>query len=291
MSTITPGNQEAVEAWDGVLFDRFVQFRDAVVGGLRPHGDRAIELRLPKPGQHVLDIGCGFGDTTQQLARVVGPEGEAVGVDASARFVEAAREEAAEAGVQNVRFLVGDVQAMEFDETFDHVFSRFGTMFFANPVVALRNVRGAMAPGAPLCMVVWRRKLDNEWMHRAEVIAERYLTHPDHTDEPTCGPGPFSMAGADATSDVLRHADFDETELRRSDLPIWMGPDPAAATEVVMALGPAGELVRVNGDAAEPYRARIEAEIRDAMSDYAGPGGVRVPSSSWIVSAVNPVSS
>jgi hypothetical protein len=75
-------------------------------------------------------------------------------------------------------------------------------MFFANPVVALRNVRQALVPGGRLCMVVWRRKLDNDWLHRAELVVERSLTRPEATDEPTCGPGPFSMASADTTTDV-----------------------------------------------------------------------------------------
>ena len=285
---VAPGNREAVEAWDGVLFERFCTYRDIVVGGLTPHGDLAMGLHPPGIGARVLDVGCGFGDTTRQLAALVGSGGEAVGVDASARFVDTARAEASAAGVDNVRFVVGDVQGLGLDGPFEHVFSRFGTMFFANPVVALRNVRAAMAPGAKLCMVVWRHKLDNPWVHDAELVAKRYLTHPDETDEPTCGPGPFSMAGADTTSDVLVHAGFQSIGFRRADIPIWLGPNVAAAVEFVMALGPAGELVRLNGDAAEPYRERIEAEIAEVMSGYADHDGVLAPASSWIVTAVNP---
>ena len=285
---VAPGNREAVDAWDGVLFERFCAYRDVVVGGLAPHGDLAMELHPPRIGARVLDVGCGFGDTTRQLAALVGSKGEAVGVDASARFIDTARAEASATGVDNVSFVVGDVQELALDGPFDHVFSRFGTMFFANPVVALRNVRAAMAPGAKLCMVVWRRKLDNTWVHDAELVAKRYLTHPDETDEPTCGPGPFSMADADTTADVLVHAGFQSIGFRRADIPIWLGPDVAAALEFVMALGPAGELVRLNGDAAEPYRKRIEAEIAEAMGSYAGPDGVLAPASSWIVTAVEP---
>jgi ubiquinone/menaquinone biosynthesis C-methylase UbiE len=95
----------------------------------------------------VLDIGCGFGDTTQRLARLVGPDGSALGVDVAPRFIETAQAEAAQAAVDNVRFMVGDVQAIELEERFDYAFSRFGTMFFASPVAALRNVRVALTPG------------------------------------------------------------------------------------------------------------------------------------------------
>jgi SAM-dependent methyltransferase len=288
MTVATPGNREAVEAWDGVLFDRFVQYRDRLVGGLVGHGNRALELSPPVPGERLLDLGCGFGDMTQQLAGLVGPGGSVVGVDAASRFIELARNEAAATGVENASFVVGDLQAMTFDERFDAAYSRFGTMFFANPVVALGNVRRALVPGGRLCMVVWRRKLDNDWVHRAELIAERYLTHPEQTNEPTCGPGPFSMAGADTTCDVLTHAGFEDIALRRVDMPIWLGADVAAAAEVVMALGPAGELIRINGAAAEPFRDRIETEIRSVLAEWEGPGGVMAPSSTWIVTATAP---
>src|SRR4051794_27059807 len=95
-------NEEATEAWSGVLFDRFVQYREVVVAGLAAFGDAAMQLHPPHAGARVLDIGCGFGDTTQQLARLVGPAGSAVGVDVSEPFVAAAVQEASEAGAKNV---------------------------------------------------------------------------------------------------------------------------------------------------------------------------------------------
>ena len=177
-----PSNTVTIEAWNGVLFDRFVRFRDIVTTGLSAHGEHGLRLHPPRAGDRALDVGCGFGDTTRQLAELVGPEGEAVGVDAAPRFIDTARREATQAGVANARFLVADVQACELDGGFDYAFSRFGTMFFANPVVALRNVRQALVPGGRLCMVVWRRKLDNDWLHRAELVVERFL-------DPTRGHG------------------------------------------------------------------------------------------------------
>ena len=88
----TGANAEAIQAWDGPLYDRFLRFRHIVTTGLGAHGERALELFPPQPGQQVLDVGCGFGDTTQRIAGLVGPDGEAVGVDAAARFIEAARQ-------------------------------------------------------------------------------------------------------------------------------------------------------------------------------------------------------
>src|SRR5215210_6971182 len=106
-------NAEAAEAWGGPLYDAFVRFRHLIVTGLAAHGDRALRLFPPMPGQRVLDIGCGFGDTTQQIARMVGNTGEAVGIDVAPRFIETARAESDEAGVENARFEVADVQTHE----------------------------------------------------------------------------------------------------------------------------------------------------------------------------------
>lgn len=289
MEQVVAANEEVIEAWNGVLFDRFVQFRDIVTTGLGAHGEEALRIHPPGPGEKVLDLGCGFGDTTQRIAGLVGPEGEAVGIDAAERFIETAREEAERAGVSNVRFMVGDVQATDFAESFDYAFSRMGTMFFANPVAAMRNVRQALEPGGRLCMVVWRRKLDNEWLHRAEQVVERFVTEPEESDEPTCGPGPFSMADADTTSHILVNAGFEQVALRRCDIPIKMGRDLEHAVDLVMSLGPAGEVIRLAGDEAERIRPKIEAALREALAGYVQPdGGVIGNASTWIVSARAP---
>src|SRR5581483_1594678 len=237
------------------------------------------------PGDRVLDIGCGFGDTTQQRARLVGPDGEAVGVDVSEPFIAAAVAEAREAGVSNASFLAGDAQVIDLPGPFDYAFSRMGVMFFANPVAALRNIRRALAPGARLCAVVWRRKLDNEWVHRAERVVERYLDEPEESDEPTCGPGPFSMANADTVSDQLTIADFEQPTLTRCDLPLKLGDDLDHAVAFNMALGPAAELIRRNGEDGARLRPQLEREIRDALVGFATEGGVFGPASTWIVAA------
>jgi SAM-dependent methyltransferase len=283
MEPVAPTNAEAAEAWSGPLFERFVKYRPLVADGLGAHGERAIEAHPPRPGDRVLDVGCGFGDTTQRLAELVGPEGEALGLDVSEPFVEQARREAG--GVGNVRFALADVQVAELEPGFDYAFSRMGIMFFANPVQALRNVRSALVPGGRFCAVVWRRKLDNEWMHRAEQVVEGYLEHPEESDEPTCGPGPFSMANADTLSEQLKIAGFEQISLQRCDLPIKIGDDVEHAVEFNMALGPAGEVLRLWGDRVEEIRSTIAADLREALAEFDGPDGVVAPASTWIVSA------
>jgi len=285
---MSTANAEAVSAWDGPLFERFERFRHIVTTGLAEHGDAALARYPPQPGDRVLDIGCGFGDTTRTIAALVGPDGEAVGVDAAPRFIDAARREAAEADAATVRFEVADVQGGAPGGPYDHAFSRMGTMFFANPVVALRRVRQAMRPGGRLVIVVWRRREDNDWVYAAQRIVEGLVQRPADYDEPTCGPGPFSMAGADTVSDVLLHAGFEDVALHRFDAPILIGRDLDEAIDFVMALGPAGEILRLWGDRLADGHDEIRGALRAGLARFvAGDGSVCAPASTWTVSALS----
>jgi SAM-dependent methyltransferase len=289
MADVVTANEEAIEAWDGPLFDRFVQFRHLLVDSLGLHGDEGLRTVAPASGERALDIGCGFGDTSRQLAELVGADGTVLGVDAAPRFIETAREEAAQAGVRNVRFEVVDVEAHTFDEQFDLAFSRMGTMFFANPVAALRNVRTALVPGGRLAMVVWRSKVENEGFYRSQEITERFVTKPEEYDEPTCGPGPFSMGNADTTSGILVSAGYEQISLLRCDKSICIGDDLDEAVEFVMSIGPAGEILRLAGERAEHLHESVAAALREDMSKWVGSDGrVMGPASTWIVTARAP---
>ena len=286
---VAADNQEATEAWTGVLFERFVQYRDLIVQGLAHHGETAMAAYPPKPGDRVLDIGCGFGDATLALGALVGSTARPSGWmcrSPSSRLPSPRRTRPAP---RTSSFLAGDVQVMELPGPFDYAFSRMGIMFFANPVAALRNIRGAMAPGGHLVGVVWRRKDDNPWVHRAEEVVDRYLEEPEESDEPTCGPGPFSMANADTVSEQLKIAGFEEISLQRCDLPIKIGNDLDHAVEFNMALGPAAEVIRLVGAEAERIRPKLEVEIREVLTEFdQGPNGVIAPASTWIVTATAP---
>jgi len=289
ISAVAPENEEATEAWSGVLFERFVEFRDLLVASLVQFGDEALRLHPPVPGDRVLDIGCGFGDTTQQLAQMVGHEGRATGVDVAEPFITASVAEAAEAGIKNIEFMAGDIQVMDLPGPFDYAFSRMGVMFFANPVAALRNIRESMAPGGRLCAIVWRRKLDNPWLHRAEEVADRHLEKPEETDEPTCGPGPFSMANADTVSHQLLIAGFEDPTFTRCDRQMKLGNDLDQAVALNMAIGPAAELIRLAAEQAEKIRPTLEREIRGVLADFEREDGtVYGNASTWIVSATAP---
>lgn len=281
MTEVLPENAESQRAWDGVLFDRFLRFRHLIVA-LAQHGHVAMQACPPRLGARVADIGCGFGDSTNELAELVGPEGSALGVDIAPRFVELA---ATEAAATNVRFATMDVQAAGFGETFDYAFSRFGTMFFASPVAALRNVRAALEPGGRFVFVVWRKREDNPWMYVAEQVVKPLVEVPEETDEARCGPGPFSMASADTLSTQLQLAGFSEPRFLRSDLPIKIGSDLDEAVEFNLALGPAAEAVRLAEEEGEKLRPKLAALLREALAQFETPQGVYAGSSVWVVTA------
>jgi SAM-dependent methyltransferase len=278
-------NAEATEAWDGPLFERFVEYRDIIVTGLANHGEKALALYPPPPGANVLDVGCGFGDTTERIGGLIGPQGHAHGIDVAPRFIESAKQEFA--GL-NVSFSVADVQLDDLGGPYDYVFSRFGLMFCANPGAAMHNIRRSMAPGGRLVGVVWRIREENPWMYEAQQIVERLIGRPDEYDEPTCGPGPFSMAGADTTSGILVGAGFVDVSLTRCDLPILIGHDVEHAIDLMMALGPAGEMVRLWGERREHRHEEIRAALADGLSKLTTDRGVEGMASTWIVSAISP---
>jgi SAM-dependent methyltransferase len=291
MTTVTTqtrtfdGNAEAIEAWNGVLFDKFCRYRHIVSGGLGIIGDAALLRHAPPPASRALDIGCGFGDSVRQIAERIGERGEVVGVDAAARFIDVAVKEASEAGIKNARFLVADVQFDDLCGPYDWAFSRFGTMFFINPVAAFRNIRRALKGGAPLVMTVWRRKDENPWVYDTELVVKEIVPLPPSTDQVTCGPGPFSMASADVVSAQLLAAGFGNVTFERFDTPIRIGDTLEDAVNFAMTLGPAGEVMRLAGDEGIKRKPQVIEALKKLLSPLVRPDGVFGAASTWIVSA------
>ena len=283
-------NAVVVEAWNTVLYDKFCRFKHLLIDGLSAHSDEALTRREYPKGARVLDVGCGFGDSTRLIARRVGSKGEAVGVDCAENFIKSAQREAKETGVANASFFVADVQADDLRGPYDFAFSRFGTMFFMMPGAAMRNIRKALKPGGALTMVVWRRREENPWVHDAELCVKEIVPIVSHedTDQVHCGPGPFSMAGPDMVSSMLRGSGYDRIAFERFDADICIGRDMEEAIEFAMALGPAGEIIRLAGEEGAKRKDQVVAALRKTLSRYVRNDGVWAPSSTWIVTARNP---
>ncbi len=286
MDTLPPSaNQEAIEAWNTVLFDKFVRFRNTLTAGLASHGNEALARHPPATGARVLDVGCGFGDTSVVIGKLVGPSGRVVGVDAAANFIDCARADAAAMDAPNVSFEVRDVEEEPLGGPYDVAFARFGTMFFSNPVAALRNVRRSMAPGGRLCIVVWRKREDSPALYRAQQIVEALVPKVEKGDAVTCGPGPFSMSGADMVSDQLLAAGWTHPCFERNQLLISIGSDIEDAINFALALGPAGEHLRLAGELGEAKKPEVIAAMRAAFAPFVKSDGVWMQSSSWTITA------
>jgi SAM-dependent methyltransferase len=282
-------NEEAVRAWDTVLYERWKSNRKVFVGALSEVTEDVFDLYPPPEERRCIDIGCGFGETTQRLADLVGPSGFALGTDSSPRFIEDARREAAEAGVENIEFEIADAQTAAWDPLYDYAFSRMGTQFFAAPVPAMRAIRGALKPGGRLAKICWRRKAESPFWAETEQVVERFLSRPEEYEADTCGPGPFSLGNPETTRGILEAAGFDAIELHRRDFDYFMGADMDEALESLLAIGPGAELIRLNGDYGESRRGEIADALRELYSAWQQPDGAIVGRGSvWIVAATNP---
>ena len=274
--------------WNDVLAAKFERFRNIMMDGLSYHS--AVPLaRLALPaGTRAVDVGCGWGDTALELARKVGPTGSVLALDCCDAFLAKGRRDAAAEGLANVRFVEADVQTYRFAPEFDFGFSRFGMMFFANPVAAMRNVRSSLKPGATLMFITWRALEENPFLGMPKAVVSRFLPLPGENAQ-TCGPGPFSMADPDQVRVQLAAAGFTDASFERTDGPVMIGRDVDQAVEFQLALGPAGEIFREAGALAEARRSEIDEALRRELARHARPSGeVWMQSSAWTITARNP---
>ena len=276
-----------VDFWNNVLVPKFVRWRHILVDGLTLHSAEVFPSLAVRPGDQVVDAGCGFGDTAIALARLVGPSGSVLAVDCCDGFLEFGRRDAQAAGIHNVRFLEADVQTHPFKPIHDFCFSRFGTQFFENPVAGLRNMRASLKPGGTMTMIVWRGINDNPWLGLAKQIVLQYLPPPRENAQ-TCGPGPFSMADTAVVTKQLEIAGYRDVKFEQIDAKVFVGNDLDDAVAFQLAIGPAGEVFREAGKLAEPRYDEIAEALKVELAKYQRPNGVMIDSSSWKVTAKNP---
>ena len=289
MDTDTSEDTEFVKFWNTVLEPKFTKYRHILQGGLSRYSAKALPSLPIKAGMKVLDVGCGWGDLTLKVAELVGPEGHVVGIDCVESFLQSGRSDATKKSLENVEFRRGDAEVSLPQNEFDYVVARFGTMFFTNPVPALRRMRLALKPGCQMTHIVWRGRSDNPAWEQAKIIALRHLPQPSE-DADSCGPGPFSMANKDMVTGQMKSAGFDNINFLRVDEKIMVGRNSKEAIAFALAIGPAGEVFREAGkELAKAKRADIEAEMLDFFESLENDEtGVWAPTSSWVISARNP---
>jgi SAM-dependent methyltransferase len=237
------------------------------------------------PGESVLEIGCGTGAATVDFAEAVGDGGEVLAVDISEPMLAGARERIAEGGRRNISLLLADAQIHAFDPSrFDLVTSRFGVMFFADPVAAFRNLLRAAKPGGRLCFACWGGLEDNRhWLIPYEV-ALRHLGPP--APKPPRAPGPMAFSDPDYVRSFLGTAGFEEIEILR-ETPDIIGATPEEEAEHACIMGPSGRLIdEKNPD--DDVRQTIRREMASAFAAHLRAGSMRLPSTVLVITARRP---
>ena len=283
-TAIPTANQEQVDYWNSAAGERWLTHRATLDRQMSLITDRLFTRAAVRPGERVIDVGCGAGGTTIRLGRAVGATGAVLGVDISEPMLSLATKLAA--AVDQVRFERADAQVHGFEaEVHDLAFSRFGFMFFADPVAAFRNLGTAFRSGGRLCLGCWGPLQQNPWFRVPREIAIRHLGPPE--PQPPHAPGPLACADAEYAHEVFTAAGFEEVAITAEDLDL-LGPATAEETaEFACVMGPAGRLIREKHAPADTVQA-IAAEIAEAYKDYATSDGVRVPAKINFISARKP---
>lgn len=263
--------------WNDVAGPSWVEFQEGLNRQVAPLGRRAMASLAPAPGERIIDIGCGAGETSLELARAVGINGSVLGVDLAGPLLEIARRRAA--GLEGVDFRQADAQTFSFEAgAYDAAFSRFGVMFFENPTAAFANVRRALKPGGRLAFVCWRGLKENPVI-RLPMEAARTLVPPQPRPEPGA-PGPFAFADPDRLRTILEDAGFSTVEIAPYDEKVGSG-DLETALGVALRVGPLGPILRENPELWEPVSPRVKA----ALAAHDGPEGPKLDAAVWIVTA------
>lgn len=279
---VDPTNIDAFRAWDGSDGDFWAEEEHHFDHSLHHYREALLDAAAVQPTHRVLDIGCGNGDTTRDVARRA-TRGRVLGVDLSSRMLDQARRRAAEAGLTNVEFLQADAQIHPFEPGgFDLAISRTGTMFFGDAVAAFTNIAAALRPGGRLALVVWQGIERNDWFRemRESLAAGRDLPLP-----PPDAPGPFCFADPARGRAVLAGAGFDDIAFDGVAEPMWFGSDAEDAFGFLSRQGVARFLLR---DLSPEARAEALARLRASVDAHVADEGVVYPSAVWIVSARRP---
>jgi SAM-dependent methyltransferase len=277
MTADSNANADQIAYWNATAGLTWAASQDLLDRQIDPLGRKAMAALAPQEGERILDVGCGCGQTSLELAELVGPGGEVLSVDISEPMLEVARARAE--GLDQVSFLEADAQTHAFpDGAFDAVFSRFGVMFFADPVAAFANIAAALKPGGRLAFVCWRPLAENSWMSLPLIAALPHIPPPTPPDQNA--PGPFAFANPDKVRAILAAAGFDEIALTPHNQAIG-GNDLEATIGLSLRVGPLGAVVRENPHLKTPV---IEA-LRAALTPHLTPQGVFLPSATWIVEA------
>jgi len=276
-------NQEQIRYWNEQGGPKWVLLQEKLDAQIGPLGLVTLQRAAIQPGERVIDVGCGCGQTSLELAEHVGPNGFVLGIDISEPMLGRARERQHARGFTNVEFRTADAQTHQFDrERFDVLFSRFGVMFFEDPTTAFRNLQTSLRPNGRLTFVCWQALDKNDW---ARVPLKAALQHVPPPTPPALGaPGPFAFADPERVRKILTDAGFTAVQCEPYEAALNLGGaiTVAESAEFSLEVGPVSRLV---AEADPTVRPRVVQSVREALTPYASSEGVRVPGAVWIVQA------
>jgi SAM-dependent methyltransferase len=273
---MTSPNIDQWKYWNEMAGPSWVKVQPKLDRQMAPLGLAAIDALSPRPGEKILDIGCGAGATALELARRVGAGGKIVGIDISVPLITLARERAA--GIGNLEILEGDAGKHVFPQPFDAAFSRFGVMFFPAPVAAFAGIKANLRAGGRLCFICWRALTDNPAMMVPLNAALRHLP-PLPPPDPEA-PGPASLADPQRIRAILSQAGFTDIGINQNDMMVG-AISLDEAMDLALCCGPLGAMLREHPD----QRDIVMNDVREALAAHHGPDGVRFSSATWIVRA------
>jgi SAM-dependent methyltransferase len=276
---MTNPNEQQIEYWNGAVGRRWATLQDRIDLQLNNIADALIPFANARPGERVLDIGCGCGTMTLRLGMAVAPDGSVAGLDISAPMLEVARARA-QAMNADIPFLKSDASTHEFQPVFDLVFSRFGVMFFADPLAAFKNIRTALAPKGRLAFVCWRPFVENDWAAVPFTAAKPFL--PAQPPSDPHAPGPFAFADAGRLKGILESAGFANIRIEKLDTTANLGATLEQAVDATLAVGP---LARAASEVDDAIREKIRGAVKEALKPYATPAGVTPGVACWLVAA------
>src|SRR5258705_3391008 len=273
-------NQAQVAYGNGLIGQLWAHAQEKRDRDHAPMTEAALKLAAPQPGESVLDIGCGSGTTTLNLAELVTDAGKVMGIDISAPMLAVARRRARELDT-HVRYIKAAAADHHFEpHNFDLVFSQFGVMFFADPVAAFVNIHGALKPGGRLAFVCWRASTDNPWAAVPESAAKPLL--PPMEPLPPDAPGRYAFANPDRVKSILLRAGFHAPHLTKFDAQIHLGNTPEAAASSSIDAGP---LARTLADVDAATRKQVRAAVTERLAREMTPEGIHLRAACWLVSA------